>query len=141
MYQTICSAFCETSSYDDVRVVDDLERFADGSFAPPRPAPDCSDTTLRYLRQKRLSITADFFLSMLKSFDGSYRPFIRGLPADARVVRVKTDWDGNAARGVGVDTIDLVLESESFPRVWEGDEIPQIQPGEIVFERLAPAAQ
>lgn len=57
-------------------------------------------------RVATLSIAADMFLEMLRRMDGKRRLLCKGLPADARVVGIRTDRFFN--------TVELFLESSEF---------------------------
>lgn len=72
------------------------------------------------MRIRRLCISAELFLSL---FHAGQRPAYavveNAVPGDARLVNVRHGWP---------NSIELLIESESFDEVPQAEKIPDIQP-------------
>ena len=76
--------------------------------------------------QAILQVSPEWFTGMLKSVkEGETRRYDvieNALPSDARVVTVWTDGRDQSA------TINIILESEAFPEIEEGKDLPFLDP-------------
>jgi hypothetical protein len=73
-------------------------------------------------RLKRLKISAQLFFSLFSEGfhpDHAYTVVADPIPADAQLANVRLGWPND---------IELVIQSETFPELKEGEEIPLMQP-------------
>lgn len=80
-------------------------------------------------RVKRLCVAADLILAWWKGMDGTPdQVTCTGIPADARVIGVTSGREG-------LNVLALLVESEEFAPVEDGEPIPEFVP---VFRRGSP---
>lgn len=74
------------------------------------------------MRFKRLIITAELFFDLFTSGvhpPRTYRVDEDAIPSDARLVNVRHGWP---------DALEILIESQSFEEVKQGDVIPELRP-------------
>ena len=72
------------------------------------------------MKRKRLLISSELFCQLFtQGPHHGYRVIEQAIPDDARVRNVRLGWP---------DLIEVLLESESFEALREGDEIPFLTP-------------
>jgi hypothetical protein len=77
------------------------------------------------LRRKVLRVSPELLVAMCKTTElHCYRVTENALPADAKIVGV---WLASSGY-VGVETIDIIVESETFERVPIHEQPPLIEP-------------
>ncbi len=79
--------------------------------------------------RKILAMSRPFFLDLWKGGESHYRVVKDPLPDDVRLVKVSMDLF------FGVDTVAFMLESDEWPEVPSGHNVPQIEP---IFETIHP---
>lgn len=77
------------------------------------------------LRVRRIRFSADLVFAMLRGDHPAFRVVADEVPADAKLVNVQHAWP---------NCIDVLVESETFSPVPEGEEIPFLTP---MFEALS----
>jgi len=71
-------------------------------------------------RVKRLCISPRTFLDLFtEGFHVPYSVDENAIPPDAQIVNVRHGWP---------DTIEVLIRSDSFPELHEGEEIPELVP-------------
>jgi len=78
-------------------------------------------------RVKRVRMTSELLINMFRNGNESHVKCIKGLPDDARFIRMTSSEQ--------IYGIDIVVSSESFSELKDGDEIPIFNDGPI-FEDL-----
>ena len=71
-------------------------------------------------RYKRIAMTPEFFVEMIRDGDHAYSIIKDGVPADAKIVRCGYDNLSNQ--------IYVFIEHESFDQVTEGEIVPELYP-------------
>jgi hypothetical protein len=90
---------------------------------------------MTFRRRKTLHVSVPIFLALFRTGRQPDYEVVDGMPKDAAVIDVKK---GSAFGTYRDDTICLVIESETFPELAEGDPIPEMF---VTFRRIEPGSK
>ena len=76
------------------------------------------------MRHKILRVSFELAANCMRGEHPGYRVVSGEIPKDAKMINIRHGWP---------DTIEILIESEEFPEVKEGEEIPLL---ETMFQKV-----